>query len=46
MVLKVDNPELVKTINSVFVTVEPASGGKHPSGQKLPYAYLGPPNHH
>jgi hypothetical protein len=44
-VLKVDNPELVKAINSVFVTVEPASGGKQPTGQKLLYAYLGSPNH-
>jgi hypothetical protein len=44
-VLRVDNPELVKAINSVFVTVEPAAGGKQPSGQKLLYAYLGAPNH-
>jgi hypothetical protein len=44
-VLRVDNPELVKAINSVFVTVEPAAGGKQPSGQKLLYAYLGRPNH-
>lgn len=44
-VLKVENPELVKTINSVFVTVEPSAGGKQPSGQKLLYAYLGAPNH-
>jgi Anti-sigma-K factor rskA len=44
-VLKVDNPELVKAINSVFVTIEPASGGKQPTGQKLLYAYLGSPNH-
>jgi hypothetical protein len=44
-VLKVDNPELVKAINSVFVTVEPAAGIKQPSGQKLLYAYLGAPNH-
>ncbi len=43
--LKVDNPELVKNINSVFVTVEPASGGKQPSGQKMLYAYLGEANH-
>lgn len=44
-VLKVENPELVKAINSVFVTVEPAAGGKQPSGQKLLYAYLSAPNH-
>ncbi len=44
-VLKVDNPELVKAISSVFVTVEPAAGGKQPSGQKMLYAYLGDANH-
>jgi hypothetical protein len=44
-VLKVDNPELVKEINSVFVTVEPLDGGKQPSGQKMLYAYLGEANH-
>jgi anti-sigma factor RsiW len=44
-VLKVENPELVKELNSVFVTVEPAAGGKQPSGQKMLYAYLGAPNH-
>jgi len=27
-VLKVENPELVKQINSVFVTLEPAAGGR------------------
>jgi hypothetical protein len=40
-VLKMDNPELVKEISSVFVTVEPAAGAKQPSGQKMLYAYLG-----
>jgi DNA-binding NarL/FixJ family response regulator len=44
-VLKVDNPDLVKDINSAFVTVEPATGGKQPSGQKMLYAYLGEANH-
>jgi DNA repair exonuclease SbcCD ATPase subunit len=44
-VLKVENPELVKAINSVFVTAEPSTGGRQPSGQKLLYAYLGAPNH-
>jgi hypothetical protein len=44
-VLKVENPELVKELNSVFVTVEPAAGGKQPSGQKMLYAYLGVANH-
>jgi hypothetical protein len=44
-VLKVENPELVKEISSVFVTVEPTPGGKQPSGQKMLYAYLGEANH-
>jgi hypothetical protein len=44
-VLNVENPELVKDINSVFVTVEPVAGGKQPSGQKMLYAYLGSANH-
>ena len=44
-VLKVENPELVKEISSIFVTVEPAAGGKQPSGQKMLYAYLGEANH-
>ena len=44
-VLKVENPDLVKAISSVFVTVEPAAGGKQPSGQKMLYAYLGDANH-
>jgi hypothetical protein len=44
-VLNVENPELVKDINSVFVTVEPVAGGKQPSGQKMLYAYLGQANH-
>jgi hypothetical protein len=44
-VLKVENPELVKQISSAFVTAEPGLGSKHPSGQKMLYAYLGAPNH-
>lgn len=43
--LKVDDPNLLKEIDSVFVTVEPANGGKQPSGQKMLYAYLGEANH-
>jgi hypothetical protein len=43
-VLKVENPQLVKEINSVFVTVEPAAGGQQPSGQKMLFAYLGDAN--
>jgi hypothetical protein len=44
-VLKVENPDLVNAISSVFVTAEPAAGGKQPSGQKMLYAYLGDANH-
>jgi hypothetical protein len=44
-VLRVENPELVKEISSVFITVEPAAGGKQPSGQKMLYADLGAANH-
>jgi anti-sigma-K factor RskA len=44
-VLQVENSQLLKEINSVFVTVEPAAGGKQPSGQKMLYAYLGTANH-
>lgn len=44
-VLRVETPELVKGINSVFVTVEPATGSKQPNGPKMLYAYLGEANH-
>jgi hypothetical protein len=44
-VLKVDDPELVKKLNSVYVTAEPAAGSKQASGQKMLYAYLGQANH-
>lgn len=44
-VLKVENPDLLRQVNSVFVTVGPAAGGKQPSGQKMLYAYLGEANH-
>jgi hypothetical protein len=40
-VLKVDDPETLKEINAVFVSVEPSSrAAKRPTGQKLLYAYL------
>jgi hypothetical protein len=44
-VLKVDDAELVKKLNSVYVTAEPGSGTKQASGQKMLYAYLGQANH-
>jgi hypothetical protein len=45
-VLRVDNPELLKSVESVFVTVEPTPGRDKPSGQKLLYAYLGTQANH
>ncbi len=44
-VLKVENPQLIKEISSVFVTSEPSAGGKQPTGQKMLYAYLSEFNH-
>lgn len=41
--LKVENADLLSEVNSVFVTVSSAGGGR--SGQRLLYAYLGEPNH-
>jgi hypothetical protein len=45
-VLRVDNPELLKSVESVFVTVEPSPGRDKPSGHKLLYAYLGTQANH
>ena len=45
-VLRVDDPELLKSVESVFVTVEPSPGRDKPSGQKLLYAYLGTQANH
>jgi hypothetical protein len=44
-VLKVDSEDRLNAISSVFVTVEPAIGGKQPSGQKMLFAFLGAANH-
>jgi hypothetical protein len=44
-VFKVDDPELVKKLNTVYVTTAPAAGSKQASGQKMLYAYLGQANH-
>jgi hypothetical protein len=43
--LKVDNPNLISEIDSVFVTVESPEHKKEPSGQRMLYAYLGDANH-
>jgi len=39
-VLKFNNPDVLREIDSVFVTIEPPGGGRKPTGQKLLYAYL------
>jgi predicted nucleic acid-binding Zn-ribbon protein len=40
-VLRVNDPEMLREIDAVFVSVEPSSrAGKRPTGQKLLYAYL------
>jgi len=44
--LKVEDPSLLRAIDSVFVTVEPYGGTKKPSGKKLMYAYLRNPINH
>jgi hypothetical protein len=44
--LRVEDPNLVKAIDTVFVTVEPHGGTKKPSGKKLMYAYLRNPINH
>ena len=45
-VLKVNDPEKLRAINSVFVTIEPLGGGDRPTGKKLLYAYLGTQANH
>lgn len=45
-VLKVNDPEKLTAINSVFVTVEPLGGVDRPTGKKLLYAYLGTQANH
>jgi hypothetical protein len=45
-VVKVDDPQKLSGINSLFVTVEPLGGADRPTGKKLLYAYFGlQPNH-
>ncbi len=45
-VLKVDDPEKLRAIDSLFVTVERFGGADRPTGQKLLYAYLGSQANH
>jgi hypothetical protein len=44
--LKVEDPNLLTAINSIFVTVEPHGGTEKPTGKKLMYAYLRNPINH
>jgi hypothetical protein len=45
-VVKVDDPEKLRNINTLFVTVEPLGGAMRPTGKRLLYAYFGlQPNH-
>ena len=44
--LKVEDPNLLKALNSIFVTVEPRGGTDKPTGKKLMYAYLRNPINH
>ena len=44
--LKVEDPNVLKAINSVFVTLEPSGGTIKPTGKKLMYAYLRNPINH
>jgi hypothetical protein len=45
-VLRVDDPKLLTSIDSLFVTVEPSPGVNEPTGHRLIYAYLGTPANH
>jgi hypothetical protein len=45
-VLKFADPEVLRAIDTVFVTMEPSGGSDKPSGHRLLYAYLNSaPNH-
>ncbi len=44
--LKVDEPSMLQSINTVFVTIEPLGGAEKPKGRKLLYAFLGTDANH
>jgi len=44
--LKVEDPNMLRAIDSVFVTLEPHGGANKPTGKKLMYAYLRNPINH
>jgi regulator of replication initiation timing len=43
--LKINDSRLLSEIDSVFITASESGCGNIPRGQRLLYAYLGPPNH-
>jgi DNA repair exonuclease SbcCD ATPase subunit len=45
-IMKVSNPQLLSSIDSIFVTVENSPGGKRPTGRPLMNAYLRNPINH
>jgi hypothetical protein len=45
-IMKVSNPQLLSSIDSIFVTVENSAGGKRPTGKPLMNAYLRNPINH
>lgn len=45
-VLRVNDPQLLTSIDSLFVTVEPSPGRDQPSGKRLLFAYLGSEANH
>jgi hypothetical protein len=45
-VLRVDDPKVLASIDSLFVTVEPSPGADQPTGRRLIYAYLNTPANH
>jgi hypothetical protein len=45
-VLRVNDPKLLSSIDSLFVTVEPSPGRDQPSGKRLLFAYLGTEANH
>ena len=45
-IMKVSNPQLLSSIDSIFVTVENSAGGKQPTGKPLMNAYLRNPINH
>jgi len=45
-ILKVDDPSMLRSISTVFVTIEPYGGADKPQGRKMLYAFLGTDANH